>query len=78
MYNKNKLENLGGIIENIHHEVFKIDKLFGLEFDFDKIPDNALIDIVDGLGCGQVFVSKQEYIEFVEDIINKLKTNKHE
>lgn len=73
MYNKNKLENLGGIIENIHHEVFKTDKLFGLEFDFDKIPNNALIDIADGLGCGQVLIGKQEYIEFVEDIINKLK-----
>lgn len=70
MYN-NKLENF----DNIHQDGFKTDKLFGLEFDFDKFPDDGLFNIAEGLGCGEFYVNKEEYVKHVSEIIEGLKNN---
>lgn len=88
MYNSEKLKNFDNIFIKSWNETFKtnhdsesiktatIFEEFGLTTDYDSLLDDGLFDIAKGLGCGYVPVSKSEYIEHVESIIEMLKTYK--
>lgn len=86
MYNPENLKDFDNNFIKSWNETFKtnhdsesiktatIFQEFGLTTDFDSLPEDGLFDIAKGLGCGYVLVSKSEYIEHVESLIEMLKT----